>query len=265
MKKIISVLTALMVLCCLTVSAFAADQHPFKTDEESEFDESYYVESTESKPICPATLDDDFAPDRVIVLLSHAESIKRLHTDSIPDVFNDLDLASVKEMFNDYTRSIRERYAGFVTEYLEVADDSLSPTEKQIFAEQMATKRIDALYENYHKYYLLTLNVKNKQAVLDTIRILEKSNDVYVAEPDYIVHENLDGNNGDADKDGDLTILDATHIQLYKAELIEESEIDLIAADYDADGDVTVLDATRIQRYKADICELDGTNIEHKE
>lgn len=52
---------------------------------------------------------------------------------------------------------------------------------------------------------------------------------------------------GDADKDGDLTILDATHIQLFKAELIDESGIDLEVSDYDQDGDVTILDATAIQ------------------
>ena len=65
---------------------------------------------------------------------------------------------------------------------------------------------------------------------------------------------------GDADNDGELTILDATLIQRYKAELISDEEIrevywlcdendrEMKYADADQDGEVTILDATRIQR-----------------
>lgn len=64
---------------------------------------------------------------------------------------------------------------------------------------------------------------------------------------------------GDADKDGIITVLDATAIQKYKASLITEDHIDLKAADADQDGTVTVLDAARIQKYKAKICNIDGS------
>ena len=67
---------------------------------------------------------------------------------------------------------------------------------------------------------------------------------------------------GDADRDGSVTVLDATFIQKVKASLIEEFQIDTYAADVDKDGSVSVLDATRIQKYKAGICNLDGTSIE---
>ena len=53
---------------------------------------------------------------------------------------------------------------------------------------------------------------------------------------------------GDADSDGEFTILDATHIQRFLAGLTDKSQIDLSAADYDTDGEVTILDATAIQR-----------------
>lgn len=58
---------------------------------------------------------------------------------------------------------------------------------------------------------------------------------------------------GDADSDSLVTVLDATRIQRYKAELVDVGSIDLTAADYDEDGDVTILDATRIQRSLADL------------
>ena len=64
---------------------------------------------------------------------------------------------------------------------------------------------------------------------------------------------------GDADMDGDVTILDATRIQRYLAGLASQDDIDAEAADADSDGDVTILDATRIQRYLAGLCDMDGT------
>ena len=64
---------------------------------------------------------------------------------------------------------------------------------------------------------------------------------------------------GDANRDGVLTVLDATRIQRYKAKLVTEKEINLKAADVTGDGEVTVLDATRIQRTLAKLCNLDGS------
>lgn len=52
---------------------------------------------------------------------------------------------------------------------------------------------------------------------------------------------------GDADKDDDLSVLDATMIQLHLASLKAESKIDLRLADFDRDGEISVLDATAIQ------------------
>ena len=56
---------------------------------------------------------------------------------------------------------------------------------------------------------------------------------------------------GDADRDGEITVYDASLILRYLAGLVEEDDIDLVAADVDGDGDVTVYDASLIQRYLA--------------
>lgn len=63
--------------------------------------------------------------------------------------------------------------------------------------------------------------------------------------------EPVDITNGDADGDGEVTILDATCIQRYLVGLVGEDQIDLTAADCDGDRGVTILDATRIQRWLA--------------
>ena len=63
---------------------------------------------------------------------------------------------------------------------------------------------------------------------------------------------------GDADSDGNRTVIDATVIQRYGAEIIAETGLDIEAADADGDGETTILDATRIQRTIADICDISG-------
>ena len=57
---------------------------------------------------------------------------------------------------------------------------------------------------------------------------------------------------GDADSDGDVTILDATAVQRKLAEL-SVSSYDKQAADADGDDDVTIMDATAIQRHIAEL------------
>ena len=73
---------------------------------------------------------------------------------------------------------------------------------------------------------------------------------------------------GDADADGDLTILDATRIQRWLAELCDMNggvhtgaaliDSEIKSADADEDGDVTILDATSIQRHIADLPTHEG-------
>lgn len=58
---------------------------------------------------------------------------------------------------------------------------------------------------------------------------------------------------GDVDGDGEVSIMDATAIQLYKAELMTIDESLLINADTDKDGSVSVLDATQIQLLIAEL------------
>ena len=224
------------MIFCLTFPAFAADEQLY--DEE--------------KPICPATLDDEFNPNEVIVLMSTESSLQ--FKDYTVDDFSELDLESVRDLLPTSTERNRKLFEDTVEEidaYYEMHGVYTDATERRAQAVNTATGIMKD--RHFHTYLILTLKKSDKAAVLAAVRILEKRDDVYVAEPNYISNIDPCGIIGDADKDGDLTILDATHIQLYKAELIGENEIDLAVADYDEDGDVTVLDATAIQRHLADL------------
>lgn len=56
---------------------------------------------------------------------------------------------------------------------------------------------------------------------------------------------------GDVDRDKALTIVDATCIQKWLAEIIGDDDLDLSVADVDKDGNITIMDATQIQRILA--------------
>ncbi|MBQ8057466.1 MAG: hypothetical protein IJ275_03920 [Ruminococcus sp.] len=60
---------------------------------------------------------------------------------------------------------------------------------------------------------------------------------------------------GDSDDDGDISVLDATAIQLFAAQLSDLSEDGLYLADVDFDDDISVLDATEIQLFVAQMSE----------
>lgn len=56
---------------------------------------------------------------------------------------------------------------------------------------------------------------------------------------------------GDVDGDGEVSVIDATNIQRYKAQLQISIDIETLlnCGDIDGDGEVTILDSTLIQRY----------------
>ncbi|MBQ8057600.1 MAG: type I pullulanase [Ruminococcus sp.] len=79
------------------------------------------------------------------------------------------------------------------------------------------------------------------------------------AEEDTVVSYNYDRyvpstllpENGDVNGDGEISILDATAVQLYLAKLLEFDETQVKQADYDYNGEVNVLDAALVQMYLA--------------
>lgn len=56
-------------------------------------------------------------------------------------------------------------------------------------------------------------------------------------------------NYGDADDDGDVTILDVTYIQRYEAGIYLATPLNVKNADVDSDDEVSIIDATLVQRW----------------
>lgn len=71
---------------------------------------------------------------------------------------------------------------------------------------------------------------------------------------DYIPSDvNVSNVKGDADLDGDVSVLDATEIQLHLAQLITMTDHAINLADVDMDDDLSILDATQIQLFIAQL------------
>ncbi|MBQ4128426.1 MAG: type I pullulanase [Ruminococcus sp.] len=68
---------------------------------------------------------------------------------------------------------------------------------------------------------------------------------------DLFVPDSLKNENGDIDGDGEVTILEATAIQLHCAQKKLLTDEQLKHADYDYDGEVSILDATLVQFFVA--------------
>ena len=58
---------------------------------------------------------------------------------------------------------------------------------------------------------------------------------------------------GDVDGDGLVTVLDATLIQKYTADIIGKDELNTTTADVNLDGKININDTTKIQSYAAGI------------
>lgn len=67
---------------------------------------------------------------------------------------------------------------------------------------------------------------------------------------------------GDVNNDGNVSIMDATQIQFYLADLLGVDELDVSLADVDGNGTVAIMDATTIQLYLVQIIDkLPGENV----
>ena len=96
--------------------------------------------------------------------------------------------------------------------------------------------RISYDYENYD-IYDKDLNLIKFQTVNGAVKITQNQS--------FIL--------GDANKDSKVTVVDASCIQKYIAQIKSNESIDILAADVDEDGYTTIIDVTIIQRYLSKI------------
>lgn len=126
--------------------------------------------ASEEKIYCTATIEDEFADDRIIITLNKNES-KKLK-DYTPEDFPEIELSSIQ----DLTFPVKEKLK-----------------DKSRLASQADTNLL--LDEDvFHVILSLTLKDTGKQNVLNAIKTIEKRTEVICAEPDYIMSACVDPN-----------------------------------------------------------------------
>lgn len=114
---------------------------------------------------------------------------------------------------------------------------------------------VDGLYHTggYYPYVsvMYTFPDKNLNIFVVTSNVDELEYDILYAAQDILVEVNSDVKLGDVDGDSDVSILDATAIQLHVAQLQPISDDLAMYGDTDNDGDISVMDATAIQLFIA--------------
>lgn len=130
---------------------------------------------SDEKVYCNATLEDDFADDRVVVVLSN-EASTSLHTYTKAD-FSGIGCTEVQNLTQYTTAQVNAKLRGETAELQRTVEPNVIT-----FAE---FSEVDT--ESFRQILCLTLEEPGKQNVLDTIALLMKHPDVISAEPDYVI------------------------------------------------------------------------------
>lgn len=196
MKNIIS---GLLLLLVVLLSLPCIDVFAEETDCNLDLKESVASddEAVEEKIICKATLDDDFDDSSVIVVFKHNESLNLkeyskydFKLDEIKNVDNLTSFQS-SDIINTYSNSVDKFVKSDTLIKKSLGVDSALNIKKSkinLAAVKYAKNTIESKFSYFHKILQLHLVNKGKQNVLNTIKKLEKREDVLIAEPNYYAH-----------------------------------------------------------------------------
>ncbi len=168
-RRLSFTIAILFLLICFSNLCFI-----FAVDTAAESKDIYSEEKVYSK----ATLEDDFADNRILVVLKNGASLDFKEHNTLD--FSDIDCKSVRSMSTGRETAVKAEVAVLA----EMAKtDILHKSIKNIAREENSD--IDLL--SYHKIMCLELAEPGKENVLSAIKILEQRDDIIVACPDYYI------------------------------------------------------------------------------
>lgn len=177
-RRLSFTIAILFLLICFSNLCFI-----FAVDTAAESKDIYSEEKVYSK----ATLEDDFADNRILVVLKNGASLDFKNHDVLD--FSDIGCKSVRSMSTGREATIKSEVAVLA----EMAKtDILHKNIKNIVREEHSD--IDLL--SYHKIMCLELAEPGKENVLSAIKILEQRDDIIVACPDYYISYQSNETNG---------------------------------------------------------------------
>jgi len=126
-------------------------------------DSNEAAETTEAKIYCKATIDDDFADNRVLIVLTHKASLE-FKTYTLSD-FAEIECASIKELTKETSAMVKNK----------LLNGGKSDTAFEVNVDQ------------FRRIFCIELKTHSKENVLEAIRKLETREDILYASPDYII------------------------------------------------------------------------------
>ena len=142
------------------------------------FPEWSYLNSDIEKVYCDASLNDNFADDMILVVLTNEASLETVDHDYTPADFSEIGCAEVQDLSSATTEHFRAQLKGEL-----VPPENLRPGQSWFYQEKDVT--------TYNRILSLKLKDPSKLNVLIGIKILEHRADIYSAEPDYIFKVDL--------------------------------------------------------------------------
>ena len=135
--------------------------------------------SSETKVYCDATIEDDFADDKIILVLNNKESL--MFRNYKLDDFAEVACIEIEDLTEKTCEVIKQQFDAEKT-------GDWSELEKRIENDTLVN------INNFHRILSLTLENPSKENVLKKIKVLEKRPEILSAEPDYIEKLNLVSN-----------------------------------------------------------------------
>ena len=164
MRKLISIVLVLSLMTMLTGVASAIEAG-------EDVAPALYTSSGEEKVYCNATVEDDFAENRVMVVLSNDASLKFSAYEA--ENFSEIACAGVQDLSQASGRKIQAK--------AETVKDAVM--SRSVDVGTLDTSGIDT----YNQVLCLELEESGKENVLAAIEELMKRDDVVYAGPDYVL------------------------------------------------------------------------------
>ncbi|MDP4120779.1 MAG: S8 family serine peptidase, partial [Bacillota bacterium] len=183
MKKFLCIVfVLLLVFSCVPVSAAEQNDNPTTVDS-SNNNQISDASETENEIISNATIDDDFEPDSVVVVLKNSES-KKLKSFVNKD-FNEISPASVNDLTN-YSKDAIQKQRNVANKHLDIHKLNKKQLEEFGIATTNEANPVIIDESKFHQFLEIKLPTKSKENVIKVIKKIEKRDDVLIAEPSYI-------------------------------------------------------------------------------
>lgn len=190
LRKVLMIfLVGMLLLSVFPFSAYSKEEEfgtedVVYTEEDEMTSESLHpIQSfdNEETHICRATVDDHFDDGRVIVTLKHKYSVQP--NEYLEKELKRLNTQGITDLTSYYTSRVEKEHSSVIKAVNKDFNEANLTRKK----EDLILDKMNEKFSFFHRILCLSLSTKGKENVLDTIKELEKREDVLSASPNYYI------------------------------------------------------------------------------